>query len=111
MIFVNSMSDLFHRDVPVDCIVDVARVMQFCYWHTFQVLMKRSEQLRDLLRGELAFVADAKRRTTPPTPPTLCFAARACPPRRSIAPKVARVTLTRLRSTARDDAATTHLFF
>jgi hypothetical protein len=40
-----------------------------------------------------------------------CFAARACPPRRSIAPKVARVTLTRLRSTARDDAATTRLFF
>jgi protein gp37 len=59
MIFVNSMSDLFHHDVPVEYIVEVARVMQICHWHTFQVLTKRSERLRDLLLGELAFVADA----------------------------------------------------
>ena len=59
MIFVNSMSDLFHDDVPVEYIIDVARVMQICYWHTFQVLTKRSERLRDLLTGDLAFVADA----------------------------------------------------
>src|SRR5258708_9497784 len=59
MIFVNSMSDLFHHDVPADYIVAVARVMQFCYWHTFQVLTKRSDRLRDLLRNELAFVAGA----------------------------------------------------
>jgi protein gp37 len=59
MIFVNSMSDLFHHDVPVEYIVEVARVMEICHWHTFQVLTKRSERLRDLLRCELAFVADA----------------------------------------------------
>lgn len=59
MIFVNSMSDLFHHDVPVEYIVAVARVMQFCYWHTFQVLTKRSDRLRDLLRNELAFVASS----------------------------------------------------
>lgn len=59
MIFVNSMSDLFHDDVPVEYIVEVARVMQFCHWHTFQVLTKRSERMRDLLRNELAFIAKA----------------------------------------------------
>jgi protein gp37 len=58
-IFVNSMSDLFHHDVPVDYIVDVARVMRSCHWHTFQVLTKRSERMRDLLRHELAFVSQA----------------------------------------------------
>ena len=57
MIFVNSMSDLFHKDVPDDFVVDVARVMQLARWHTFQVLTKRSERLRDLLRSKLAFAA------------------------------------------------------
>lgn len=57
MIFVNSMSDLFHKDVPDDYIVDVARVMHLARWHTFQVLTKRSERLRDLLRSKLAFAA------------------------------------------------------
>jgi protein gp37 len=57
MVFVNSMSDLFHRDVPDEYIDAVARVMQRANWHTFQVLTKRSERLRDLLRTRLAFVA------------------------------------------------------
>jgi len=57
MIFVNSMSDLFHEDVPDDFIIDVARVMQMAPWHTFQVLTKRSDRLRDLLRGRLHFAA------------------------------------------------------
>lgn len=35
MIFVNSMSDLFHKDVPDDYIVAVARVMKLARWHTF----------------------------------------------------------------------------
>ncbi|EPX64863.1 Bacteriophage protein gp37 [Cystobacter fuscus DSM 2262] len=56
-IFVNSMSDLFHADVPVDYIVAVARVMALANWHTYQVLTKRSERMRELLRGELAFAA------------------------------------------------------
>lgn len=51
------MSDLFHKDVPDDYIVDVARVMHLARWHTFQVLTKRSERLRDLLRSKLAFAA------------------------------------------------------
>jgi protein gp37 len=58
MIFVNSMSDLFHEDVPDDFIFDVARVMELATWHTFQVLTKRSDRLRDLLRGSLRFAAN-----------------------------------------------------
>jgi protein gp37 len=57
MIFVNSMSDLFHQDVPDDYIVAVTKVMQLARWHTFQVLTKRSERLRDLLASKLAFAA------------------------------------------------------
>src|SRR6478672_1500316 len=55
MVFVNSMSDLFHEDVPDDYILDVVRVMELTSWHTFQVLTKRSERLRDLLHGKLRF--------------------------------------------------------
>ena len=48
MIFVNSMSDLFHRDVPVEFIEQVFAVMRQAHWHTFQVLTKRSERLLEL---------------------------------------------------------------
>lgn len=48
MIFVNSMSDLFHKDVPVDFIQRVFEVMRQASWHTFQVLTKRSERLLEL---------------------------------------------------------------
>lgn len=58
MIFVNSMSDLFHEQVPDDYIVNVARVMRLANWHTYQVLTKRSERMRDLLEGKLRFVSD-----------------------------------------------------
>src|ERR1019366_902158 len=44
-IFVNSMSDLFHEDVPVDFIKRVFDVMKRAHWHRFQVLTKRSERL------------------------------------------------------------------
>jgi protein gp37 len=57
MVFVNSMSDLFHEDVPDEYIIKVARVMQLANWHTYQVLTKRSERLRDLLSSKLKFVA------------------------------------------------------
>ncbi len=57
MIFVNSMSDLFHEQVPDDYIVNVARAMQLANWHTYQVLTKRSERMRDLLLGKLRFAA------------------------------------------------------
>jgi protein gp37 len=58
MIFVNSMSDLFHEQVPDDYIVNVARVMRLANWHTYQVLTKRSERMRGLLRGKLRFVSN-----------------------------------------------------
>ena len=45
MIFVNSMSDLFHNDVPDEYIIRVARVMERASWHVFQVLTKRYERL------------------------------------------------------------------
>lgn len=43
--FVNSMSDLFHRDVPDEYIAAVFGVMAACPQHTFQVLTKRAERL------------------------------------------------------------------
>src|SRR5438067_896725 len=57
MVFVNSMSDLFHRDVPDDYIQNVVRVMRTANWHTYQLLTKRSERLRDLLQTTLAEAA------------------------------------------------------
>lgn len=48
MIFVNSMSDLFHEDVPLEFIQRVFDVMRRASWHTFQVLTKRSERLMNL---------------------------------------------------------------
>ena len=48
MIFVNSMSDLFHKDVPVDFVQQVFDVMRRADWHTFQVLTKRAERLLEL---------------------------------------------------------------
>ena len=56
-IFVNSMSDLFHEGVPDAYIERVVRVMMAADWHTYQVLTKRHERLRDLLRNRLAFAA------------------------------------------------------
>ncbi|MRR49405.1 MAG: phage Gp37/Gp68 family protein [Rhodocyclaceae bacterium] len=50
-IFVNSMSDLFHPDVPDRFIADVFGVMAACPQHTFQVLTKRPERMRNLLRA------------------------------------------------------------
>jgi protein gp37 len=49
-VFVNSMSDLFHEDVPFDYIERVFDVMRRAHWHRFQVLTKRSERLAELDR-------------------------------------------------------------
>ncbi|WP_020476275.1 DUF5131 family protein [Zavarzinella formosa] len=57
MVFVNSMSDLFHKDVPDEYIGKVAKIMQVANWHTYQVLTKRSERLRDLLNSQLSDLA------------------------------------------------------
>src|SRR5260370_568956 len=48
MIFVNSMSDLFHKQVPLDFIQRVFTTMRECSQHTFQILTKRSERLQKL---------------------------------------------------------------
>jgi protein gp37 len=47
-IFVNSMSDLFHKDVPTAFIQRAFNVMRRASWHRFQVLTKRSERLLEL---------------------------------------------------------------
>ena len=48
MIFVNSMSDLFHHDVPLDFISRIFDTMRECKQHTFQVLTKRSKRLLEI---------------------------------------------------------------
>lgn len=51
VVFVNSMSDLFHEDVPSAYIERVFATMRDCPHHTFQILTKRSERLADLAGG------------------------------------------------------------
>src|SRR5882724_13280290 len=46
MVFVNSMSDLFHKDVPLEFVARVCETMERASWHTFQVLTKRSSLMR-----------------------------------------------------------------
>ncbi|HYA64765.1 MAG TPA: phage Gp37/Gp68 family protein [Candidatus Sulfotelmatobacter sp.] len=58
LVFVNSMSDLFHEGVPDSYIETVCRVMTTANWHTFQVLTKRSARMRDLLCSRLRFAAE-----------------------------------------------------
>ena len=50
MIFVNSMSDLFHKGVPAEFVGRVFDIMEQASWHTFQVLTKRSSLMRDFLK-------------------------------------------------------------
>jgi protein gp37 len=50
MIFVNSMSDLFHKEIPEEFIARAFDTMERTPWHTFQVLTKRSSLMRDFLR-------------------------------------------------------------
>ena len=58
LVFVNSMSDLFHEDVPESYIRAVCHIMVTAKWHTFQVLTKRAERLKELLTGSVSFAAD-----------------------------------------------------
>jgi three-Cys-motif partner protein len=50
MIFVNSMSDLFHKEIPNAFIGSVFDTMERAHWHTFQILTKRSSLMRNFLR-------------------------------------------------------------
>lgn len=58
MVFVNSMSDLFHENVPDDYICAIARIMVRADWHTYQVLTKRAERMTALLQTKLHFAAE-----------------------------------------------------
>jgi protein gp37 len=50
-VFVNSMSDLFQDGVPADFIRQVWDVMGRAHWHSFQVLTKRPNNMRDVLKA------------------------------------------------------------
>jgi protein gp37 len=58
-IFVNSMSDLFHEQVPDEYIETVCRVMLAANWHTYQILTKRADRMSRLLRSRLRAAARA----------------------------------------------------
>lgn len=62
-IFVNSMSDLFHENVPVDYIMRIFEVMEKAHWHTFQILTKRAARMVDVIGGSSGAGLDA-----PPLP-------------------------------------------
>ncbi len=54
-VFVNSMSDLYHKDVPFDFILKVFQVMVQCPWHQFKILTKRAERL-SMISDQLPWV-------------------------------------------------------
>ncbi len=56
-IFVNSMSDLFHTEVPLEYIQQVFDVMNRAHWHRFQVLTKRADRLAEI-EAELSWSAN-----------------------------------------------------
>lgn len=58
LIFVNSMSDLFHKDVPDDFVLQVFSVMAQANWHTFQVLTKRPNRLVHLVPKITAHISE-----------------------------------------------------
>ena len=59
MIVVNSMSDLFHKDIPTAFVDSVFDTMEAAHWHTFQVLTKRSSLLVRYLRSRYAAAESA----------------------------------------------------
>lgn len=58
LVFVNSMSDLFHEDLPLEFIQRVLDVIRRASWHTFQILTKRSARLL-MLDSEICWPANA----------------------------------------------------
>lgn len=58
-IFVNSMSDLFHPEVPDEFVESICRVMLAANWHTYQVLTKRADRMSHLLQTKLKRAATA----------------------------------------------------
>ncbi len=51
VVFVNSMSDLFHKEIPLSYIDQVFDVMEECSQHVFQILTKRSSLMRDYAKS------------------------------------------------------------
>jgi protein gp37 len=64
-IFVNSMSDLFHEDVPDEFLHRVYHTMEAARWHTFQILTKRAARMRDYLAWRYGPDDDAPRGRLP----------------------------------------------
>jgi protein gp37 len=56
-VFVNSMSDLFHLDIPGGYVAAVVDVMRRADWHIYQVLTKRSERMREYVNTDCADAA------------------------------------------------------
>ena len=54
LIFVNSMSDLFHKNIPAEFVGRVFSAMEQADWHTYQVLTKRSSLMRDFVNRRYA---------------------------------------------------------
>jgi protein gp37 len=54
MIFVNSMSDLFHKQIPFSFLDRAFDTMERAHWHKFQILTKRSSRLRDYVNARYA---------------------------------------------------------
>lgn len=48
LVFVNSMSDLFHEAIPFEFVSEIFRTMKQADWHTFQILTKRADRLAEL---------------------------------------------------------------
>jgi protein gp37 len=67
MIFVNSMGDLFHKQIPVEFTSRVFGATDEASWHTYQVLTKRSSRMRDFIRSRYGDSA---------APPNIWFGAR-----------------------------------
>ena len=53
MIFVNSMSDLFHENMPIALLKEIFEIMEQCPQHTFQILTKRHERLLEISRSNI----------------------------------------------------------
>jgi len=57
LIFVNSMGDLFHEEIPDHFIVAAFEVMALVNWHVYQVLTKRIDRMQTMIANELQFAA------------------------------------------------------
>lgn len=57
-IFVNSMSDLFHENVPYSFVLSTLHIMRLANWHIYQVLTKRGHRMKDLLESHAELLSD-----------------------------------------------------